>query len=75
MFVKYIKMVKLATYKLRLIAGKRGIKTYKNMSREKLLSTLDKLERNFNTLLEKGLKRIAKMQNLSQNELDQIIKM
>ena len=45
------------------------------MSREKLLSTLDKLERNFNTLLEKGLKRIAKMQNLSQNELDQIIKM
>ena len=68
-------MVKLATYKLSLIAGKRGIKTYKNMSREKLLSTLDKLERNFNTLLEKGLKRIAKMQNLSQNELDQIIKM
>ena len=53
MFVKYIKMVKLATYKLRLIAGKRGIKTYKNMSREKLLSTLDKLERNFNTLSEK----------------------
>ena len=75
MFVKYIKMVNLTTYKLRLITGKRGIETYKNMSREKLLSTLDKLERNFNTLLEKGLKRIAKMQNLSQNELDQIIKM
>ena len=75
MFVKYIKMVNLTTYKLRLITGKRGIKIYKNMSREKLLSTLDKLERNFNTLLEKGLKRIAKMQNLSQNELDQIIKM
>ena len=68
-------MVKLVTYKLRLIAGKRGIKTYKNMSREKLLSTLDKLERNFNTLSEKGLKRIAKMQNLSQNELEQSIKM
>ena len=75
MFVKYIKMVNLTTDKLRLITGKRGIKTYKNMSREKLLSTLDKLERNFNTLSEKGLKRIAKMQNLSQNELDQIIKM
>ena len=68
-------MVNLTTYKLRLITGKRGIETYKNMSREKLLSTLDKLERNFNTLSEKGLKRIAKMQNLSQNELEQSIKM
>ena len=32
------------------------------MSREKLLSTLDELERNFKTLSEKGLERIAKIQ-------------
>ena len=53
-------MVNLTTYEQRLIAGKRGIKNYKNMSREKLLSTLDELERNFNTLSETGLKQIAK---------------
>ena len=55
-------MVNLTTYELRLIAGKSGIKNYKNMSREKLLSTLDELERNFKALSEKGLERIAKMQ-------------
>ena len=38
-------MVNLTTHKLRLIARKRGIKNYQNMSREKLLSTLDELER------------------------------
>ena len=43
--------------------------------KEELLSTLDETERNLNTLLEKGLKRIAKMQNLLDNELNQIIKM
>ena len=37
-------MVKLTTHELRLITGKRVIKNYKNMSREKLLSTLDELE-------------------------------
>ena len=45
------------------------------MSREKLISTLDELERNFNTLSEKRFKEITKMQNLSQNELGQIAKM
>ena len=45
------------------------------MSREKLISTLDELERNFNTLSEKRFKEIAKMQNLSQNELEQFSKM
>ena len=38
-------MVKLAKHELRLIAKNRGIKNYLNMSREKLLSTLDKSER------------------------------
>ena len=37
-------MVKLITHKLKLIAGKRGIKNCQDMSREKLLSTLDELE-------------------------------
>ena len=41
--VKHIKMVNLTTYELRLIARKRGIKNYQNMSREKLLSTPDEL--------------------------------
>ena len=55
-------MVNLTKHKLRLIAEKkRGIKNYKNMSREKLLSTLDESECNF--------------KNISQNELVQITKM
>ena len=68
-------MVNLTTHKLRLIAGKRGIKNYQNMSREKLLSTLDESEHIFKDLSQNGLKRIAKMQNLSQNELKKITKM
>ena len=68
-------MVNLTTHELRLITGKRGIKNYKNMSREKLLSTLDELECNFKNISQNGLEWIAKMQNLSQNELEQISKM
>ena len=68
-------MVNLATHELRLIARKRGIKNYQNMSRETLLSTLDEWEHIFKDLSQNGLKRIAKMQNLSQNELKQITKM
>ena len=45
------------------------------MLKETLLSTLDELERNFNTLSEIGLKKTAKMQNISHNDLDQTIKM
>ena len=71
---KHIIMVKLTTHELRLIAGKRGIKNYQNMSRETLLSTLDESECIFENLAQNGLKQIAKMQNLSQNELKQIIK-
>ena len=67
-------MANLTTNELRLIAVRRGIKNYKNMSREKLLSTLDESEPNFENLSEKGLERITKMQNLSQGELEQIIK-
>ena len=45
------------------------------MSREKLLSTLDESQRNFQNLSQSGLERIVKMKNLSQNELEQITKM
>ena len=72
---KYIIMVNLTTYELKLIAGKREIKNYQNMSREKLLGILDESEHILKDLSQNGLKRIAKMQNLSQNELKQIIKM
>ena len=72
---KRIIMVKLTTYDLRSIVRRRGIKNYQNMSREKLLSTLDESERIFENLSQNGLERIAKMQNLSQNELEQITKM
>ena len=58
-------MVNLTTHKLRLIARKRGIKNYQNMSREKLLSTLDELERILKDLSQNEPKEIAKMQNLS----------
>ena len=54
-------MVNLTTHKLRLIAGKRGIKNYKNMSREKLLSTLDESECNFKNISQNKLERIAKI--------------
>ena len=68
-------MVKLITHELRLIAGKRGIKNYQTMPREKLLSTPDESKHIFENLSQNGLEQIAKMQNLSQNELKQIIKM
>ena len=48
-------MVNLTTDKLRLIAEKRGIKNYQYMSRKKLLSTLDKSERNFKNISQNGL--------------------
>ena len=62
-------MVNLTTRELRLIVGQRGIKDYQNMSREKLLSTLDESEHILKDLSQNGLKQIAKMQNLSQNKL------
>ena len=70
----HIIMVNLTTHELRLIAGKRGIRNYQNMSREKLLSSLDESERIFKNLSQNGLERIAKLQYLSQNELKQITK-
>ena len=68
-------MVKLTKYELRLIARNRGIKNYQNTSREKLLSTLGKLEHITENLSKNGLKQISKMQNLSLNELERIERM
>ena len=65
-------MVKLIKYKLRLNERNRGINNYLNMSRKKLLSTLDKLERITENLSKYGLNKIVKMQNLSLNEFEQI---
>ena len=53
-------MVNLTTHEPRLIAGKRGIENYQNMSREKLLRTLDESERILKDLLQNGLKQNCK---------------
>ena len=68
-------MINLTKYKLKLIAGNRGIKHYQKMSKEKLLSTIVKSEHITENLLQNGLERIARMQNISQNELEQILEM
>ena len=68
-------MVKLTEYELKLIAKNRGINNYQNMSREKLLSTPDKLGHITENLSKYGLNKIAKVQNLSLNELEQVVEM
>ena len=68
-------MVKLTKYEVKLIAKNRGIKDYQSMSREKLLSILDKSECITKNLSKYGLNKIAKMQNLSLNDLEQIERM
>ena len=68
-------MVNITTHELSLITGKRGVKNYKNMSREKLLNTLDESECKLKNISQNGHKWIAKMQNLSKNKSMQITKM
>ena len=48
-------MINLTKYKLKLIAGNRGIKNYQNMSKEKLLSAIVKSERMIKNLSQNGL--------------------
>ena len=62
---KHIIMINLTKYELKLIAGNRGIKNYQNMSKEKLLDAIVKSERILKDLSQNGIKRIARMQNLS----------
>ena len=52
-------MVKLTKYEAKLIAKNRGIKDYQSMSREKLLSILDKSEPITENLSKNGLERIV----------------
>ena len=68
-------MVKLNEYEIKLIAKNRGISNYQNMSREKLLSILDKLERITKNSSKNRLNKIVKMQNVLLNELEQIERM
>ena len=65
-------MVNPTKYELKFIAKNRGIKNYQNISREELLSTLDKSEHITKNLSKNGLEWIVKMQNLSLNELEHI---
>ena len=51
-------MVKLTEHELRLIAKNRGIKSHLNISRENLLSTLDKSEHITENLSKNGLNKI-----------------
>ena len=68
-------MVKPTEYKQREAVKDNGTKDYKNMSKEKLLSTYDKLKRITENLSRNGLNKIAKMQNLSLNQLEKIERM
>ena len=68
-------MAKPTEYKQRKIAIHNGTKDYKNMSKERLLSTNDRIKRIIENLSRNGLYKIAKMQNLSLNKLEKIERM
>ena len=53
-------MVNFTTDKLRLISEKRGIKNYQNISRKKLLNTLDKSELILKIYHKMGLSELQK---------------
>ena len=63
-FVRIYKMVRLTKHELGLITKSRGISNHQNMSREELVSSLDKLEHITDNLSKYGLNKIVKMQNL-----------
>ena len=62
-------MINLTKYELKQIAGNKGIKNYLNMSRDELLNTMAESECIFKNLSQNGLKKIARMENVLQNEL------
>ena len=68
-------MVKPAEYKQRKTVKNNSTKDYKNMSKERLFSTYDTIKRITENLSRNGLNKIAKMQNLSLNELEKIERM
>ena len=68
-------MVKPTEYKQREVVKDNGTKDYKNMSKERLLSTYDTIKRITENLSRSGLDKIAKMQTLSLNQLEKIERM
>ena len=66
----HIIIVKPTKYKQGETVKNNGTKDYKNMSKERLLSTYDTINRITENLSRNGLNKIAKMQNLSLNELE-----
>ena len=66
----HIIMVKTTEYKQRETVKNSSIKDYKNMPKERLLSTYDTINRITKNLSGNGLNKITKMQNLSLNQLE-----
>ena len=73
--LQHIKIENFTIDESKLIAEKRDIKIYQNMTRKKLIRALDKSKRNFKDTTLKKFDQISKMQNLSQDELEQIARM
>ena len=68
-------MINLSKYELKLIGGNRGITNYQNMSKKELLNAIVKSEHIIENLSQNRLEEVVRMQNLSQNDLEQIAKM
>ena len=71
-------MVKPTEYKQqqqKKTAKNNGTKDYKNLSKERLLSTCDTIKRITENLSRNGLNKIAKMQNLALDEFEKIERM
>ena len=74
-------MVELTRKELNLIAKKRGIQKHQNMSTEELLNTLSRydsrceVKSNRRKLLKMKLEKIAKIQNISKNDLSRAEKL
>ena len=73
--LQHIKIENFTIDESKLIAEKRDIKIYQNMTRKKLIRALDKSKRNFKDTTLKKFDQISKMQNLPQDELEQIARM
>ena len=65
---KHIIMINLSKYELELIGGNRGIINYQNISKEELLNAIVKSEHIIENLSQNGLEEIVRMQNLSQDD-------
>ena len=61
-------MINLSKYELELIGENRGIINYQNISKEELLNAIVKSEHIIENLSQNGLEEIVRMQNLSQDD-------